>query len=71
MRVRGELEGAEVFAPSSEMSRKERLAAEARSFSKQELRWEKERRRKQNRKKKVKKRERSESEASEAKGEDD
>jgi hypothetical protein len=37
-------------------NRKERLAAEARLWSKQELRWEKERRRKANRAKKVKRR---------------
>lgn len=62
MRARGELEGIEPSQPSqpvadpSTLSRKERLAAEARTWSKQELRWEKERRRKQNRKKKVNKR---------------
>ncbi|KAL7421965.1 hypothetical protein Q5752_003737 [Cryptotrichosporon argae] len=39
-------------------SRKERLANEARKWSKQELRWEKERRRKSNRAKKIKKRDR-------------
>lgn len=60
MRARGELEGIEPSQPQSAdpatMNRKERLAAEARTWSKQELRWEKERRRKQNRKKKVNKR---------------
>lgn len=60
MRARGELVGIEpapTEAPDpSTMNRKERLAAEARSWSKQELRWEKERRRKLNRKKKVNKR---------------
>lgn len=60
MRARGELEGIEPSQPEaadpSTMNRKERLAAEARTWSKQELRWEKERRRKQNRKKKVNKR---------------
>lgn len=59
MRARGELEGIEPSQPEQDpatLSRKERLAAEARSWSKQELRWEKERRRKQNRRKKVSKR---------------
>lgn len=61
MRARGELEGIEPSQPQpavdpATMSRKEKLAAEARTWSKQELRWEKERRRKQNRKKKVNKR---------------
>ncbi|GMK55979.1 hypothetical protein CspeluHIS016_0210350 [Cutaneotrichosporon spelunceum] len=42
--------------PTEGLSKKERLAAEARTWSKQELRWEKERRRKLNRKKKVNKR---------------
>lgn len=42
--------------PEVKVSRKERLAAEARTWSKQELRWEKERRRKANRAKKVKRR---------------
>ncbi|CAK9781889.1 hypothetical protein CC85DRAFT_329854 [Cutaneotrichosporon oleaginosum] len=61
MRARGELPNADgsYSTPKAEaegLSRKERLAAEARTWSKQELRWEKERRRKLNRKKKVNKR---------------
>lgn len=63
MRARGELPNPDgsyttprEMKPPAEMSRKERLAAEARTWSKQELRWEKERRRKLNRKKKVNKR---------------
>lgn len=49
-----------------ELSRKEKLAAEARQWSKNELRWEKERRRKANRAKKVKrKKNREEDQATE------
>jgi len=51
------------------LSRKERLAAEARMWSKQELRWEKERRRKANRAKKVKRRKNAEE--AEEEGEED
>lgn len=70
MKARGELAGVDtaLTAPGphgppqapEKQSRKEKLAAEARSWSKQELRWEKERRRKLNRSKKVKKRKKGE-----------
>lgn len=75
MRARGELPNADgsytvpETKPAAEMSRKERLAAEARTWSKQELRWEKERRRKLNRKKKVNKRQKKDSKGEE--GEED
>lgn len=71
MRARGELEGIEPSQPVEDpanMSRKERLAAEARTWSKQELRWEKERRRKQNRRKKVNKRKNKEGKDAEGGG---
>lgn len=61
MRARGELPNPDgTQKPKAEMNRKEKLAAEARTWSKQELRWEKERRRKLNRKKKVNKRKKAE-----------
>lgn len=65
MRARGELPHPDESVARSEkemkeMSRKERLATEARTWSKQELRWEKERRRKLNRKKKISKRKKGE-----------
>lgn len=48
------------------VTRKEKLAVEARTWSKAELRWEKERRRKANRVKKVKRRAKGEGEGEEA-----
>ncbi|BEJ15553.1 hypothetical protein CspHIS471_0501580 [Cutaneotrichosporon sp. HIS471] len=76
MRARGELPNPDgsfsvpEAKPTEDMSRKERLAAEARTWSKQELRWEKERRRKLNRKKKVNKRNKAAEEQLDAQGEE-
>lgn len=64
MRARGEFGPVEEAVDMTQMNRKDRLAAEARTFSKQELRWEKERRRKLNKKKKHKRKERDQAEAS-------
>ncbi|KAL1412201.1 hypothetical protein Q8F55_003212 [Vanrija albida] len=81
MRRRGELDGVDTASAGGgagegqgalppDASRKEKLAAEARTSSKAELRWEKERRRKLNRAKKVKRREGRGKEAADGEGEE-